>query len=293
MIMSFFDRLKKLLGASPTPPQPSRMRQALEDTFVEAPDALAGAIANAGGNQNRVVRWFDTQRSPVYRFSVPGKGAIEAWQSLRQAMPAAGYWPVVLGDEESVQILSEGLAAITEPSYDVAQALRKAEVFNLARWRASYGIDGDTCVTDEDRKERRGSWDDARNAEPQTRFTAHTTSWSGKPHPHVWMGLIPAAHSWEVPAIVGFGHWNACPEPHIHAGLHRRWLNDFGAELVCMRFDVLEFQVARPPATREAAYDLAELQYEYCDDIVSQGCETVRSLANSLLNGRIWYFWWD
>jgi hypothetical protein len=60
-----------------------------------------------------------------------------------------------------------------------------------------------------------------------------------------------------------------------------------------MSSDVLEFRVARSPTTREAAVELADEQYSYCPDIVTQGCETISNLAASLVNARVWFFWWD
>jgi hypothetical protein len=57
--------------------------------------------------------------------------------------------------------------------------------------------------------------------------------------------------------------------------------------------DVLEFRVARPPTSRDAALALAESQYYYCPDIVEQGMESIEALALSLLKSKIWYFWWD
>ncbi|WP_414650247.1 DUF4253 domain-containing protein, partial [Duganella sp.] len=34
-------------------------------------------------------------------------------------------------------------------------------------------------------------------------------------------------------------------------------------------------------------------QYLYCADIVDQGTESIEALAATLLNARVWYFWWD
>jgi hypothetical protein len=38
---------------------------------------------------------------------------------------------------------------------------------------------------------------------------------------------------------------------------------------------------------------LAKEQYAYCADIVEQGVGTIEALAATLLNGHIWFFWWD
>ncbi len=60
-----------------------------------------------------------------------------------------------------------------------------------------------------------------------------------------------------------------------------------------MSADVIEMRVARPPTTREDAMALANEQYAYCEDIVHQGVESLSNLAATLLNGTVWFFWWD
>jgi hypothetical protein len=60
-----------------------------------------------------------------------------------------------------------------------------------------------------------------------------------------------------------------------------------------MDLATLELRVPRPPATREAAVALAIQQYAYCYDIVDQGAGSIDALAASLMNGSVWFFWWD
>jgi hypothetical protein len=52
-------------------------------------------------------------------------------------------------------------------------------------------------------------------------------------------------------------------------------------------------RVANPPTTKEDALKLAEEQFVYCEDIVTQGTETIENLAAGLINAKKWYFWWD
>jgi hypothetical protein len=105
--------------------------------------------------------------------------------------------------------------------------------------------------------------------------------------------LVPASKPTDVPAVVGFGDWNECPAPEFHVALHRRWQERYGAELVGMSSDVIEMRVARPPRSRDDAMALAQEQYAYCDDIVHQGVESLSALAATLLEGTVWFFWWD
>lgn len=111
--------------------------------------------------------------------------------------------------------------------------------------------------------------------------------------PKVIIGLVPTSHSWEAPAYLRFGDWNDCPPPHVHAAMHKRWHERFGADIVSISGDVLECTVATPPRTRDEALVLAREQYAYCSDIVDQGGLSIEALAATLMKSEVWSFWWD
>src|SRR5439155_9001674 len=87
------------------------------------------------------------------------------------------------------------------------------------------------------------------------------------------LALAPSKTSWQVPAFLRFGNWNACPSPKEHVSIMKRWKELYGAELVGISHDTVEMQVARPPMDRASAMKLAEEQFAYCEDLVYQGCE--------------------
>lgn len=89
------------------------------------------------------------------------------------------------------------------------------------------------------------------------------------------------------------GGWNDCPDSSVLTAFAKRWHASFGAEVVSITRDVMEFTVANPPTTREAASKLAMEQYIFCPDIVEQGVGDVVTLAATLQNSSYWYFWWD
>src|SRR5262249_30768782 len=98
---------------------------------------------------------------------------------------------------------------------------------------------------------------------------------------------------WEIPAYLKFGAWNACPPPEDHVAVMKYWHGLYGAEVVSIASNTVEMFVARAPRSRKKALELAREQYLYCYDIVIQGTETIDNLAATLLNGKVWYFWWD
>jgi hypothetical protein len=116
---------------------------------------------------------------------------------------------------------------------------------------------------------------------------------TGKPLRRVHIALIPTDDWTTIPAHLSWGAWNACPHPDYHVAALRSWRDRFGAELVGLGPDSMNVRVARLPATREAALELAREQYAYCNDIVDQGVGTLSGLAACLAADEWWFFWWD
>jgi hypothetical protein len=83
------------------------------------------------------------------------------------------------------------------------------------------------------------------------------------------------------------------PDPGRTRRHHRRWHQEYGADIACLSSDVIECTVKSPPSSRQSALALAQEQFVYCPDIVHQGVESLEALAAILLDGKTWYFWWD
>jgi hypothetical protein len=137
----------------------------------------------------------------------------------------------------------------------------------------------------------RGEWPSS--VTPSTEIGIHMHTLSKKPLPEVFLVLTPVPEPWRAVAHVPFGGWNECPMPEEHVAVFRHWATTHGAEPVGISKDTIECMVVRPPATRQAAMDLALEQYAYASDIVDQGTETIDALAATLLDGTAWFFWWD
>ncbi len=109
----------------------------------------------------------------------------------------------------------------------------------------------------------------------------------------VFIILVRADYSWEVPAKLLYGGWNDCPVPQVHVGFSKRWFRMHDAEIISIGRATIEMRVGKPPSTRDEALELAREQFVYCPDSVDQGAGSVPSLAAELLNGLVWHFWWD
>jgi len=136
-------------------------------------------------------------------------------------------------------------------------------------------------------------WPASADAVPNAQLHSLFDVSSRRLKPSVFIGLVAVEQPEDLFARLGYGNWNDCPAPAEHVALHRRWRAQFGAEPVVVSHDVVECLVAHPAPDRKAALTLAVEQGAYCADIVEQGVGSVASLAATLLDAPVWYFWWD
>jgi len=217
---------------------------------------------------------------PYEKIAVKGVDALKRVEKLRKD---GGITPVILGSEESVELLEENLESNTQTPEQIIAA---SEKISFPQWfHDRVAEDAEYYV------EPRGEWP-GKGAQ-KVQITSHLNLLTGKPYKEVYIALIPTPISWQVPAYLKAGGWNECPNPEEHTAVFKRWEERYGCKVACVTGDVIEMTVENPPATRETALDLALEQFIYCPDIVHQGVETIENLASTLCDGKVWYFWWD
>jgi hypothetical protein len=216
----------------------------------------------------------------VFRtITVRGVNALKQVEAYRRSFAAGGgLYPFLIGDDEDLAMLLQGL----EPGADDGRAVIAA----------SRGLDVDAWLR------QRGAgkpprWSASGDVAPNAQLHALFDVSSRRLKPSVTIGLVPVDQPEDLFARLGYGNWNDCPSPAEHVALHRSWRARFGAEPVVVSHDVVECLVARPVADRKAALALAVEQGAYCGDIVEQGVGSVAALAATLLDAPVWYFWWD
>ena len=69
------------------------------------------------------------------------------------------------------------------------------------------------------------------------------------------------------------------------------WYEQYGAVPSVLTHDELEYELPTP-VSKECANKAAIQQYAFCPDM-DQNCNGIGSLADTLRQSRIWYFWWD
>lgn len=249
---------------------------------------IRGLLGQREITYEQISDWNPIHIEPPAAVIVSGTEAIATWRKLRAGADGSGYWPIVCGDDDEATLLLENLSdsqfAPDSPDTVVRQAAQTSATEFFVRRKAHYEanppFEGSI----------RGAWPS--QASVQGFFLPFNTM-GMRPKKRVTVALIPAKTSSEVFAALSYGGWNDCPHPHEHIAIHRYWAERWGAEIVCVSGDIIEMQSGRRPANREEALGLAEEQYLYCTDLVTQGTETLENLAATLMAQDNWYFWWD
>lgn len=215
--------------------------------------------------------------------SCHGKDALKHLRELRHEGHDRGFQVILLGGQDDADSLSENReSSETSPE----EYLELASHVNVDEWLKEKASNDP-----EEYPAENGEWP---HKTPQHgSILAHLDILSRKPKEVVCLAKIRISKNWEVPAYIGMGGWNECPDAAVLTAFAKRWHEKYGAEIVSITHDIMEFSVSKPPTTKEAAIELAKEQYVFCADIVDQGVGDVFTLAATLLNSNYWYFWWD
>lgn len=216
-----------------------------------------------------------------------GSQAIERLARLREQGKREAFTALLLGDVDDLASLAE-LPTFNEMPVD--ETLRASAGVDLAAWMERKRAE---CVECDEEWEGPPAGEWPAKGDRNESLLAHIEMAHNRPKPQVFLARIPTMTPWDVFAHLRYGDWNDCPKPHEHVAFARSWHERFGAQPVAMTRDTLEYEVERPPRSREEAVALAWEQHWYCSDIVDQGVETINRLAASLMVSKYWFFWWD
>jgi hypothetical protein len=221
--------------------------------------------------------------------SVHGSQALEAYERLRGA--GRGI-PVIVGNDESLHRLAERLAHVNQPENVLAIEKEAVAAPFPETWRhkRQQDLGAYDDAGDEDFAVTGGEWPEG--ITPQD-FSQHLDLLTQQPLNRVHLVILPTLDPSLIPAFLNFGGWNECPDAATHVAAARYWHEKYGAEIVAITDDIIEYRVKRRPASREEAMTLAREHYELCSDIVLQGSGTLEPLAATLMASDWWFFWWD
>jgi len=128
---------------------------------------------------------------------------------------------------------------------------------------------------------------------PTNSFASLIDYATGRPYETIIIAKIPTDKPWELAAWIPMGGWNECPAPEVQVAVFKYWYEKYGAIPAVVHSDIWELYVEKPPSTKDVATALAWEQFGFCSDIIWQGAQKINVLASTLLNSKIWYFWWD
>jgi uncharacterized protein DUF4253 len=259
---------------------------------------LTALLQEHGVNVASLALTLSRGHERIYELAVPPHEMLTYWQRLRDLAPITGHWPVLGWGRSWLDNVPEYRSRVESGS--TAEILAESERVDLVRWQqerigeelellkedaAEYGLEEprDPFASVE------GDWPE--DATPYTGFKTARSNEAREPISPLPIALIPTPISWQVPAYLRFDA--GFISPAIHTAMARRWHEQYGAEVIGAFPDLMEMQVSQSPLTREDALELAKEQYNYCNDIVIQGTQTLQALAAGLLGGTAWFFWWD
>lgn len=219
---------------------------------------------------------------PVVGFPSAGAEALTWWRRLRAVSGRTGLWPVLIPSAEEA-ISPAGSAAGPAARLARAAELNGAELLNPRD--PGFGM-LDAAV----REDLLDRWPDECCRLDGFGLPFHH---DGQPA-QVLVAVVAAEHGWQLPALLDYGHWNACPEPAVHSAVLRYWYGQYGAELVCMTASGLELALTRPPRTRLDALAFAWEYPDYClDGMDLYSADDIPDLAACLIDAEVVRFWWD
>jgi hypothetical protein len=264
-------------SASPAPaPAPAAVAA---EPAPELPAAIVERLTKHGVDPTSVTGLRGRGDCVAARFTVAGAKAIAVWESLRALAEQTGWWPVILGAQGEV-------GDVPDDTLTPAEVIANAAATDLAEWLEKRRAEDPEAYEAEE-----GRWPS--RPPVNDKYSVTEDILASKPHPEVWIALVPTPRCWEVPAYLPFGDWNDCPPDEVHVAALRRYHDDWGAELVCLSRDTMELRVPRRPADRKRAAALAREHFLYCYDLVAQGVESLNALAADRMTSPVWYFWWD
>jgi hypothetical protein len=232
----------------------------------------------------------------AYLIEVDGAIGLDRWADLRALTSVTGHYPILLGSTVPFDPFATGqfeadwkrvLELATEDTRNPG-TLDDVGAFNIDDWLESRQNDpfigqqnlqvGDELPTYNG---------------PKGEFIAHVNLFENRPHKRVFLALVPTTTSWEVPYLMNFGAFDDSPLPLEHAAIHQLLFKTYGAEIVSLGLDSLEFSVARPPEGRDESVEAATIHYLYAPDNVLEGTGDFAVLASGVDGAESWYFWWD
>jgi Domain of unknown function (DUF4253) len=274
------------------------------EAFVDA-QTLRERLAELGCEVPEPQLSFTTDRVPVYGLEVAPDRHRDLWSRLRAVHHETGLWPFTSHEKPTnwadesrasgVELVDRLVGLRLDPQDVVDELVR-------ANWDRAVDYAGG----DPDRLESALiARDPARIADelepaPSQPGPGESRIERTRAYPPRWIHLVPAAHGYEIPALLDGPvtvNWVGSPgHPDLTAADHcavlRSWQERYGAELYYFSDTAIELTVTAPPLEAVEAAGVAVEQYAYCPDLDGWLGDPVDVVRRQVWTRR-WYFWWD
>jgi len=242
-------------------------------------------LLNSNSAKKTITLFEDQKKTEMLVLRADGGDVLHLWTELRAIVHLTRLWPVIIGTKDDVDDLKERLS----PGYfdevvTTESILNAAASISPSQWFADRPGNNSYYEIEE------GTWTD--NALTNNVFIINIDTLLGKPLDEVYMILVPTTEPWEVPAYLRFGWGNENPSPEEHVAVLKHWHDQYGAEVVSLKYAFLELRVTRPPDDRKRSMELAQEQFIYCPDNAHE-LGDISALGSHLYRSRAWNFWWD
>ena len=223
---------------------------------------------------------------------------LDAYREACEEGKAAGFTPVLLpADEMLLETFCGHVGLSGELDVAMIRAWREtllAEEIDDGADFLQESLDLRRHEIEEegfDWEELMGEVADGEVVEGLSAYWNQETEWTDE----VILAKIPVAEPWKVFAWLPMGGWNECPAPQQMMAAAKHWYKNHGAVPAAISHGVLEFVLPAAVSDEAEAEKLALEHYGFCIDRVEQCSEngTVGELTDSLMNSKVWFFWWE
>jgi hypothetical protein len=265
----------------------------------ELPSRWVDALVEAGGASDRWQVLCHADGHPVLVTEATADERDRLLDLLRALAPRMGWWPITVGDFDEERLPGLTSDVVTELRAEAAREYEELRADERTRKLGpppapNHGRALLTFLHETTAPRLRSELARALTTAPLEPTTARApveiafrTDPIDEPREReaARIVLLPTDKSWEAVLLLGFGHFNACPPPAVHAAWLRKWEEDHGARLTHLAPDAYRLEVERPPADATRAVAVA-LEHDRLS-------ADERPAAELLLVSKNWSFWWD
>lgn len=193
-----------------------------------------------------------------------------------------GFTPVILADDEDLNLWFDNVQDYSKEE-ELAKELRNGKEILEERFK-EYTEDISEDWINEVSNE---NWADE--------FDGSINEFTFLDVKEIVLFEVPTKNPWEVIAWFPMGGWNECPWVDDMMAISHYWYEKYHAFPAVITRDVLQYFVENPVDNEEEALELAKEHYAFCTDRLDQGTAsgTINEVADSLIDSKVWFFWWD